>query len=166
MVHCNIACWYGGLYNCRLQMFSFTPHAAVNNKKKIFVWIIFFLVFQNTSPVAFAWKVCHLKINEQLFAWKSLSTMANWYKVWSWWKLRKVMKVDNVMKTFESDESWQLDEKFGRWWKWTTWWKVRKVIKVNNLMSEHELFKKFRLNSKTAVNEKKEKHEKRNLLKI
>ena len=85
---------------------------------------------------------------------------------YSRWKVRKVMKVDNLMKSSEGDESQQLDEKFGKWWKLTTWWKVRKVMKVNNLMSEHELFKKFRLDSKKAVNEKKEKHAKRNLLKI
>ena len=88
------------------------------------------------------------------------------WKSTSWWKVREVMKPENLMKSLENDESRQPDEKFGKWWKLTTWWKVRKVMKVNNLMSEHELFKKFRLDSKTAVNEKKEKHEKRNLLKI
>ena len=43
-----------------------------------------------------------------------------------------------LMKSSESDESRQPDEKFGKWWKSTTWWKVWKVMKVDNLMKSLE----------------------------
>ena len=48
------------------------------------------------------------------------------------------MKVGNLMKSLESDESRQPDEKFGKWWKLTTWWKVWKVMKLDNLMKSWE----------------------------
>ena len=60
------------------------------------------------------------------------------WKSTSWWKVRKVMKVGNLMKSLESDESRQPDEKFGKWWKLTTWWKVWKVMKLDNLMKSWE----------------------------
>ena len=36
------------------------------------------------------------------------------------------MKVDNLMKSLESDESRQPDEKLGKWWNLRSRWKVRK----------------------------------------
>ena len=48
------------------------------------------------------------------------------------------MKVGNLMKSLESDESRQPDEKFGKWWNSTTWWKVGKVMKLDNLMKSWE----------------------------
>ena len=42
------------------------------------------------------------------------------------------------MKTLESDESWQPDEKLAKWWSLGSWWNFRKVMKVDNLMKSFE----------------------------
>ena len=49
------------------------------------------------------------------------------------------MKVGNLMKSLESDESRQPDEKFGKWWNSTTWWKVGKVMKSGKTLEKCNL---------------------------
>ena len=48
------------------------------------------------------------------------------------------MKSGKLMKTLESDESWQPDEKLAKWWSLGSWWNFRKVMKVDNLMKSFE----------------------------
>ena len=61
--------------------------------------------------------------------WKSTT----WCKVW------KTMKSKKLMKSSESDESRQPDEKFGKWWNSTTWWKVGKVMKSGKTLEKCNL---------------------------
>ena len=158
------------------QRYPFIPLAAVKSK---FCWNHFLSRFSKHFFYCFCVKKCVTSNSKNNFLLEKVSApwqidtklevdenFGKWWKSTTWWKVQKVMKVNNVMKSSESDESRQPDEKFGKWWNSTTWWKVGKVMKQKNLMSKHELFKKFRLDEKKAANEKKQKHEKLNLLKI
>ena len=123
MVHCNIGCWYGAsIFVCFKDILSFRLLLS----KVSFVGIIFFLVFQNTSSIAFAWKSVSPQIQRTTFCLKKCQHHGRLIQSWK------------LMKTSESDESRQRDENFRKWWKLTTRWKVRKVMKVDNLMKSSE----------------------------